>query len=190
MKKLSPTQAEQKYQLQKILSPQPFLPANERQMARFDTRKEALKNHITTALKTATNYQQFEAMMKAKNYTVLKGRGISFTDEKKVKIKGSEVGFSLIKIEKILAQKQLPATQKLLEKKIPKKPLELLSKRSAETGTPASPMLHKQQDSVATIEKEITKIAAELLKPEILPDAIVPEWLKKKREKKRKRPRL
>jgi sulfur transfer complex TusBCD TusB component (DsrH family) len=39
-------------------------------------------------------------------YQVLKGRGISFIDDKKVKIKGSEVGFSLMKIEKILALKQ------------------------------------------------------------------------------------
>ncbi|WP_436489896.1 hypothetical protein [Chitinophaga sp. ARDCPP14] len=35
-------------------------------------------------------------------YKVIKGRGIAFIDDKKVKIKGSEVGFSLAKIERIL----------------------------------------------------------------------------------------
>jgi len=35
-------------------------------------------------------------------YKVIKGRGISFIDDKKVKIKGSEVGFSLGKTERIL----------------------------------------------------------------------------------------
>ena len=44
--------------------------------------------------------------MTALGYQILKGRGISFTDQKQVKIKGSEVGFSLTKIEKIFALKQ------------------------------------------------------------------------------------
>ena len=40
------------------------------------------------------NYQQFEQKMKSLGYQVLKGRGISFIDDKKVKIKGRKVGFS------------------------------------------------------------------------------------------------
>ena len=52
------------------------------------------------------NYQQFEQIMKALGYQVSKARGIAFIDDKKVKIKGSEVGFSLMRIEKILALKQ------------------------------------------------------------------------------------
>ena len=44
--------------------------------------------------------------MTALGYQILKVRGIIFTDQKKVKIKGSEVGFSLAKIEKIFALKQ------------------------------------------------------------------------------------
>jgi hypothetical protein len=57
-------------------------------------------------LQQLKNFQQFEEKMKSLSYQVLKGRGISFIDEKKVKIKGSEVGFSLAKIEKILHLKQ------------------------------------------------------------------------------------
>src|SRR5439155_10287830 len=44
----------------------------------------------------------FEAFMKQKNYKVLKGRGIAFIDSKGVYVKGSELGYSLAKIEKIL----------------------------------------------------------------------------------------
>lgn len=44
--------------------------------------------------------------MKKLGYQVLKGRGITFIDNKKVRIKGSEVGFSLTKIERALELKQ------------------------------------------------------------------------------------
>ncbi|WP_142683858.1 hypothetical protein [Chitinophaga polysaccharea] len=44
--------------------------------------------------------------MKELGYIVLKGRGIAFIDNKKVRIKGSEVGFSLSKIVQILDLKQ------------------------------------------------------------------------------------
>lgn len=47
--------------------------------------------------------------MKALGYETLKIRGIAFIDEKKVKIKGSEVGFSLMKIEKIRFKKSTEA---------------------------------------------------------------------------------
>jgi hypothetical protein len=44
--------------------------------------------------------------MKGLGYAVIKGRGISFIDDKKVKTKGSEVGFSLSRIEQVLSLKQ------------------------------------------------------------------------------------
>ena len=65
------------------------------------------------ALQQVKTIEQFEQKMKSLGYQVLKGRGIAFIDNKKVKIKGSEVGYSLMTIEKILAQKQ---TQKLVQK--------------------------------------------------------------------------
>lgn len=47
----------------------------------------------------------FEEKMKFLGYKVIKGRGIFFIDEKKVKIKGSEVGFLFLKIESIFGMK-------------------------------------------------------------------------------------
>jgi hypothetical protein len=44
--------------------------------------------------------------MRELGYKIIKGRGISFIDDKKVKTKGSEVGFSMMKIEKIPSLKQ------------------------------------------------------------------------------------
>ena len=44
--------------------------------------------------------------MKALKYEVIKMRGIAFRDQQKVYTKGSEVGYSLATIEKVLAQKQ------------------------------------------------------------------------------------
>jgi hypothetical protein len=43
--------------------------------------------------------------MTDKNISFLKGRGIAFIDAQKVKTKGSEVGYSLQTIERILALK-------------------------------------------------------------------------------------
>ena len=54
----------------------------------------------------STLYQEFERKMKSLGYSVLKGRGISFIDDKKVKIKGSEVSVSLSTIERILELRQ------------------------------------------------------------------------------------
>jgi predicted RNA binding protein with dsRBD fold (UPF0201 family) len=45
--------------------------------------------------------------MKEKGYEIIKGRGISFADEKKVKVKGSEVNYSLQTIERILEKQRL-----------------------------------------------------------------------------------
>ena len=50
--------------------------------------------------------------MNRRGCKIIKGRGISFADEKKVAVKGSEVNYSLQTIEKILAQKQLSQATK------------------------------------------------------------------------------
>jgi hypothetical protein len=62
--------------------------------------------------------------MKAKGYQVIKGRGISFIDNKKVKVKGSEVNFSLQIIERMLQKKLIielknEKVQSLLSRKLP-----------------------------------------------------------------------
>ena len=103
------------FNLTQILSPRKFLPKDQRQIPRLDARKEQLKSNIQKALQQTINYQQFEQRMKLMGYQVLKGRGIAFIDDKKVKTKGSEAGFSLMKIEKILALKQELAVKQLLK---------------------------------------------------------------------------
>jgi phage FluMu protein gp41 len=101
---------EKQYGLQEVLSPRKFLSATDRQLPRHDSRKEKLKADIQQTLKQTSSYPAFEKQMKGLGYKILKGRGISFVDDKKVKFKGSEVGFSLAKIEKILSlQQQLEA---------------------------------------------------------------------------------
>jgi hypothetical protein len=97
---------EKKYGLQEVLSPRAFMSPKDRLLPRHDSRKEKLKADIEQTLKSASSYLAFEKQMQNLGYKVLKGRGISFIDDKKVKIKGSEVGFSLMKIEKLLHQKQ------------------------------------------------------------------------------------
>ncbi|GAA4930286.1 relaxase/mobilization nuclease domain-containing protein [Mucilaginibacter defluvii] len=97
---------ENRYSLQKVLSPRAFLPAEQRSLPRHDKRKEKLRQDISHILSGVNSYADFEQRMKACGYQLIKGRGISFMDDKKVKVKGSEVGFSLAKIEKILALQQ------------------------------------------------------------------------------------
>lgn len=96
--------------LQEVQSPRRFLSAAERNTPRFDQRKEKLRQIIIQALKKARDYPDFEKKVKASGYEVIRARGIRFIDDRKVKIKGSEVGFALQKIEKILSMDQLLRT--------------------------------------------------------------------------------
>lgn len=96
--------------LQQVQSPKRFLSVTERNTPRFDQRKERLRQIIIQALKKARDYPDFEKRVKASGYEVIRARGIRFIDDKKVKIKGSEVGFALQKIEKLLSMDQLLRT--------------------------------------------------------------------------------
>lgn len=183
---------ELKYQLKQVLSPRQFLPKDQRQIPRQDIRKELLKKDIQQTLRLVNNYQQFEQKMNALGYQVLKGRGISFIDKKKVKIKGSEVGFSLMKIEKILSLKPAPETNKNIEKL---KQQGLQNKQSEGFKKPISftenGMIGKQEQiPVIGLQKQIGELIYEIIKPDHIPDQLAPEWLKKKRERKRRMPRL
>ena len=111
--------AELKYHLQQVLSPVKFLPKERREHPRFDARKEALKNDIRLTLLTSNNYPEFERKMTQKGYEVIKGRGIAFRDEKKMYVKGSELGYSLSSIDKIL-QLTLSQKQTLIQNQIKK----------------------------------------------------------------------
>lgn len=110
---------EQKFKLEEVLSPTKFLREEMRQIPRSDTRKSAMKNDVKACLISSKNYNEFQASMKARNYDVIRGRGIAFIDSKGVYAKGSELGYSLATIEKIL-QLSLHQKQTLFIKARPK----------------------------------------------------------------------
>lgn len=69
-----------------------------------------LRHHIRDALKHCYYINQFEQRIKEKGYEIIKGRGISFADEKKVKVKGSELNYSLQTIENYRKTKTFSAS--------------------------------------------------------------------------------
>ena len=178
---------EQKFQLKEVLSPRKFLSAKERLIPRLDSRKEQLKKDIQQVLTTTKKYPQFEAKMTALGYRVLKGRGIYFTDQKQVKIKGSEVGFPLAKIEKIFALKQeqemqiINRSQQNLERQ--KSPLDSYEKYVFIKGQNDHKFLDQEVGS--GLEKQINNLINELMKPEQVPDQQVPSLLMKKKKDKK-----
>lgn len=96
-----------KHGLKQVLSPGRFL-SPEQKMARkpenrIDHRKEKLKENIRECLLNASGLQDFTHKMKQLGVHVIKSRGISFIDDKKMYVKGSELGYSLSTIEKILS---------------------------------------------------------------------------------------
>jgi hypothetical protein len=98
---------ELKYELKQVLNPEKFMTLQQRQEhsqeLRIDQRKEQLKQNIKDCLLTATNFSDFIRKMEKRKIQVVKSRGVSFIDDKKMKVKGSEVGYSLSTIEKILS---------------------------------------------------------------------------------------
>jgi hypothetical protein len=96
-----------KHGLKQVLSPQRFLTREQKmtskQGTRIDQRKERLKENIRECLLNASGLQDFTHKMKQLGVEVVKSRGISFIDDKKMYVKGSELGYSLSTIEKILS---------------------------------------------------------------------------------------
>ena len=177
---------EVKFSLAQVLSPKPFLPREQRQLPRLDQRKERLKESIQASLAASKSFDQFEERMKAEGYQVLKGCGISFTDTKGVKVKGSEVGFSLFRIHRLLEQINL--------RQQPIKPAVPASALGRET---TDNKLHKSNQQSLQKPKEKQEPATEnqlstalhlLLKHEKEPPAITPKWLKKKYQRQNNRP--
>ncbi|MCS3797983.1 hypothetical protein GGD38_003345 [Chitinophagaceae bacterium OAS944] len=180
-------QLEKQFHLKEVLSARRFLPEELRHLPRLDSRKEKLKTDIRDTLKQVNSFQHFEEKMKSLGYTVLKGRGISFVDDKKVKIKGSEVGFSLAKIEKILHLKQ-----EISIKQEKQKLREIALQRDIDNAhTPVQKLLlktthsNRQEDfEVLELIKQLDKLLNVLLKPEYVDQSVSPELLKEARRKK------
>lgn len=164
------------YQLQQVLSPKKFLPKERRMTPRLDSRKESMKSDIRIALLQSQSYDGFESLMKAKGYELIKARGIAFRDQKKMYVKGSDLGYSLSTIEKILqlphAQKQFVIRGQLQKENALRKDLKThyfgVSKNRIQEGSPTS-----------------TNTLEILLRPEAAFDHTPQQLLQKKRKKKR-----
>lgn len=183
---------EKQFNLREVLSPRMFLPAELRLLPRHDSRKLKLQNDLRQVLEKTGSYQTFEQKMKALGYRVIKGRGISFIDDKKVKIKGSEVGFSLAKIERILELSRKREVQKVIEDAsetqrlktdLNKSLTQILLRKAAQETYSGSSVLSQ-------IEKELRHLLYYGTKVEPTNDYVNPALLHEARKKKRKRPRL
>src|SRR5664280_1429835 len=150
---------EQKYSLQQVISPRKFLSKEMSQIPRFDARKTVMKDDVKECLISCKNYNEFEASMKQKSYQVIKGRGIAFIDSKGVYVKGSELGYSLATIEKIL-QLSLQQKQALFNKA---KPKELLQKNDLKFNQKAVKSLSEEESNEIKIRQH--SILDDLLKP-------------------------
>lgn len=95
---------EKRFQLIQVLSPTKFLSGAQKNVVRHDQRKERLRTVIAQSLKSSKDFGEFAGKIKANNYEIIKERGISFIDNKAVKVKGSEIGFSMEKINEQLKQ--------------------------------------------------------------------------------------
>ncbi len=106
---------ERKYQLQQVLSPRRFLSKNQQLLPRNDQRKDHIKTQLREILQSSKTMENFQQKAKAQGFEVIKGRGISFIDNKGVKIKGSDMGLSLQTIEKQIAKNNQEREQKQTE---------------------------------------------------------------------------
>jgi len=176
---------EKKYGLQEVLSPRVFLSPKDRLLPRHDSRKEKLKKDIQQTLKYVSSYLEFERHMRDLGYKVLKGRGISFIDDKKVKIKGSEVGFSLMKIENILHQKQQYAMKNNGEEKNYDKESKPVS-NPFNTEKQNNEQNYSLDISSETVVKEVLEVIGQLMNSEYEPDYIDPELQRVPHKKKKK----
>ena len=100
---------EKRFQLIQVLSPTKFLSAEQKNLPRHDNRKERLRMVITQLLNSSKNYDEFAGKIKSNGYEIIKGRGISFIDSQAVKVKGSELGFSLERINEQLKRNLIQA---------------------------------------------------------------------------------
>jgi len=107
---------ELKYGLKEVLSPRKFLSKEQRLMERQDIRKEKLKEHIRLSIRESKTIKEFEDKMKKLGYEIIKGRGIAFRDKQQVYTKGSEVGYSLMNIEKQFQKQYLRPSIKAEQK--------------------------------------------------------------------------
>ncbi|MEP6513890.1 MAG: relaxase/mobilization nuclease domain-containing protein, partial [Parafilimonas sp.] len=174
---------ELKYGLQQVLNPTRFLSKVERNLPRNDARKKQLGLIIRGAIHKSKDFNHFVALMQSQGYKVLKARGISFVDDKKVKIKGSEVGYSLATIQRNLnALHQLKTDREFFRQLGTKQ--QLKPSQNTVNNVP----VNVTNDLIRNrLTQDVSKTVEELLKPEQIPEQIIPKLLGKKKEKKKKK---
>lgn len=86
------------YNLERVLSPRKFLDKTKQSLPRNDKRKIHMKEIISEAISKSSNIDDFKSKVEHTNIEVEIGRGIAFIDEKGVRLKGSQVGYSLKKL--------------------------------------------------------------------------------------------
>jgi len=177
---------EKKYGLQEVLSPKAFLPPKDRLLPRYDKRREKLKSDINQALKLASSYCTFEKYMRDLGYKVLKARGISFIDDKKVKIKGSEVGFSLMKIETILYHKQKKLMKNAGQKKKDNKNRQSMPNSCSLKKQSIENQNHSLSENLDIIIDGVSSGIGSLLNSDYRPEYVSPELHIKSQKKKKK----
>jgi len=189
-------QMELKYDLRQVLSPGRFLSKEQRLIPRHDRRKDNLKENVRRCLYSSKNYQEFQTKMKEKGYQIIKGRGISFLDDKGVKCKGSEVGYSLMRVEKIFEKKlQLKQLQDSKQQQGQILKPGLLPEKSKEndliTRYPGKNIQSIKGPEHEILEEKVTQLEKTLeilLNPEKIPEQQLPEFMKKRKKKKQYTP--
>ena len=182
---------EKQYHLQEVLSPRAFLSKEERLLPRHDKRKDQLKKDIEQTLKKVSNYPDFEKKMTDLGYKIAKGRGISFTDDKKVKTKGSEVGYSLKKIERILFLKNQLDLKKKEELKLqPDEASKIPNGSNQKVNFKPLPRSERVPSPIIQPSGQMAKLLAILLEPQQEmggpgPYELSEEYLKRKRKKRK-----
>lgn len=174
--------AELKYGLQQVVSPKKFLSKEQRDLPRNDERKKMLALSIRRAVNNAKGMEHFVRIMQSKGYTVIMSRGVSFIDDKKVKIKGSEVGYSLQKIQQNLNFLQRLKTDREFFKQVNEKKLVNVSSNFT------NQVINNDKNISATdqFEQNLSATVDALLKPELASEQIEPKLLVKKKERKKK----
>ena len=167
---------ELKYGLKQVLSPRKFLSKEQRLMERQDIRKEKLKEHIRLSIRESKNITAFEDKMKKLGYEIIKGRGIAFRDKQQVYTKGSEVGYSLMNIEKQLQQQYLVPSIMAQQKIIVKQAKRSLSPK---------PWNDNIKEHVKKFFQTLNKMLKELMKPEMELNQIPYELKQKKRQRQK-----
>ena len=192
---------EKKYKLQEVLSARRFLSKEQRLIPRQDRRKEKMKYDIGQILKKAKNYDEFAKGMQLLDYQIIKGRGITFIDDKKVRVKGSELGYSLMTIQKLLQRSQAHELKQKdvakireaeIEKQSPNRQIISANARLRRKIKETQHSPFQEQSPLDELQKGIGGIISDLLKPEYPEDnAINYELLKEAhKRKKRKKPKV